>query len=175
MDIIHPGDSFRFPPNSSVTSADSGHASSGSGDQSRGGAAPKAGKGAGAAGQEGEKEGGEPSPISKVDRSNSTPNVSHTIIQSAMAGGESTLPLELFKYLFSFLVIPWEEANELLSRHQKKDVRTQGMVPLNELFLPAPSSSQAKGSKTGNNNQSSPNKSSRSVSSSPTSTLRTPR
>ena len=71
-----------------------------------------------------------------------------------------------------------------IPRHQKKDVRTQGMVPLDELFLPppVPSAAQAKGkegtfqNKGGaGNNQSSPSKSSRSVSSSPTSTLRTPR
>lgn len=42
----------------------------------------------------------EPSPISKVDRSNSTPNVSHTITTSAMGGGDGgPLPVELFRYL----------------------------------------------------------------------------
>lgn len=72
----------------------------------------------------------EPSPISKVDRSNSAPNVSHTILHT-----DTPLP-------------------DYLVRNRKKDVRTQGMVQLDEFFH-VPSS---------------PSKASRSESSSPTST-----
>lgn len=84
----------------------------------------------------------EPSPISKVDRSNSAPNVSHTIVPT-----DTPLP-------------------EYLIRSQKKDIRTQGMVQLDELFQVVTSSS---------NSGESPNKSSRSVSSSPTQLSRQPR
>ena len=77
----------------------------------------------------------EPSPISKVERSSSAPNVSNTIFPT-----DGPLP-------------------EYLVRNQKKDVRTQGMVQLDELFQVPPSS---------------PSKTSRSVSSSPTA-VRQPR
>ncbi len=82
----------------------------------------------------------EPSPISKVERSNSAPNVSQTILHT-----ETPLP-------------------EYLLRSQKKDVRTQGMVQLDELFQV-----QQQVGEDG-----SPSKSSRSLSSSPTQ-LRQPR
>ncbi len=55
---------------------------------------------------------------------------------------------------------------EYLIRSQKKDIRTQGMVQLDELFQVVTSSS---------NSGESPNKSSRSVSSSPTQLSRQPR
>ncbi len=102
---------------------------------------------------------GEPSPISKVDRSNSAPNVSQTLIHSVEP---STLP-------------------DILLKAGKKDMRTQGMVQLDELFGMAAASCAAQSSSAtagmpSTSTASSPNKStSRSVSSSPTSTLRQPR
>ena len=96
----------------------------------------------------------EPSPISKVDRSNSAPNVSHTIIPT-----ETPLP-------------------DYLLRHHKKDVRTQGMVSLEELFhVQSQQQHQQQQHQQQQQQQQqpgSPTKSSRSVSSSPTQ-LRQPR
>jgi B-Raf proto-oncogene serine/threonine-protein kinase len=83
--------------------------------------------------------GEDPAPITNRERSISAPNVSHTIINS-----ESMMPSDLSYF-----------------RNHQKDIRTQGMVPLDELYNLSSSSST-----------SSPSKSSRSVSSSPTSTLR---
>ena len=75
------------------------------------GYAGAAGAGGDGGGSDNEDNSSEPSPISKVDRSNSAPNVSGTII----AGDGPPLP-------------------EYIIRSQKKDIRTQGMTQLDELF-----------------------------------------
>jgi len=94
----------------------------------------------------------EPSPISKVDRSNSAPNVSQTIVHT-------DTPL-----------------SEYILRVQKKDVRTQGMVQLDELYYaPEEPQSAAAGPATNNDVAESPSKASRSVTSSPTQGSRQPR
>ena len=59
---------------------------------------PEDDDGSGGTGGVGGNSSSDPGPISKVDRSNSTPNVSHTITTSAMVGGDGgPLPVELFR------------------------------------------------------------------------------
>lgn len=117
----------------------------------------------GGGGGGGDPASGEPSPITKVDRSNSAPNVSHTIMNSAAVEAA---------------------ASSHLLKSKSKDMRTQGMVQLDELFGGVPTStttataaaSAAPPPLSSSSTASSPNKSSsRSVSSSPTSTLKQPR
>ena len=102
--IIMPGESFQFPPHPGVSNTITMGIGSGENNSD-------------SDGEDGDSS--ELSPMSKVDRSNSAPNVSHTIIPT-----NAPLP-------------------EYLLRSQKKDMRTQGMVPLDELFCPKPTSSTA--------------------------------
>ena len=155
---VTPGENtFQFPPTGRNVVVSRGGGGGGSGSNS---GTPNA---AGGRGLPRQNSSSEPSPISKVDRSNSAPNVSHTLIHSSAA-------------------VP-----EYLLKNPKKDIRTQGMVQLDELFGTLNRATEHHHHQTQQQHHqqqqqqqqqppSSPNKtSSRSVSSSPTSTVRGPR